>query len=93
MSCDATTVGPQVWTDCREPDVNGWAHTTYTNATHALKFGDFRVRILRALPGFGIANYVPDLLHCKWLGADQYFLGGVLWLLAAYIMPNTVPVN
>jgi hypothetical protein len=93
MSCDATTVGPQVWTDCREPDVNGWVHTTYTNATHALKFGDFRVRILRALPGFGIANYVPDLLHCKWLGADQYFLGGVLWLLAAYIMPNTVVVN
>ena len=61
--------------------------------THALKFGDFRIRLLRALPGFGIAHYVPDLLHCKWLGADQYFLGGVLWLLVAYIMPHAMPGN
>ena len=56
MTCDATTSAPKVWTDCRMPDVNGWVHTTYTNATHALKFCDFRIRLLRALPGFGIAH-------------------------------------
>ena len=51
-------------------------------------YGNARHRLLRVLPGFGVAHFVGDLLHCKWLGCDQYFLGGVLWLLVKHIMPD-----
>ena len=36
---------------------------------------------------------MADILHCKWLGADQYFHGGVLWLLVRYVMPNDIVTN
>ena len=29
----------------------------------------------------GITAYVPDVLHCKYIGCDVYFLGGVLKVL------------
>ena len=31
--------------------------------------------------GVGITAYVPDVLHCKYIGCDAYFLGGVLKVL------------
>lgn len=93
MSCDAENDGPSAWTDSTSPPANGWAGRTYTNESVAAKFGDARHRLFRVLPGFGAANFLADLLHCKWLGADQYFHGGVLWLLIRYVMADVVATN
>ena len=93
MCCDATNSGPGCWTDCTDPPANGWAAKTYTNESFAAKHGDSRHRLFRVLGGFGVANFVADLLHCKWLGADQYFHGGVLWLLIRYVMPDDIETN
>ena len=66
----------------------------YTNTTHRELFGITRHRLLRGvLPGFGVSHVIGDLLHCKWLGADQYFHGGVLYLLVNYIMPDDIQSN
>lgn len=85
---------PCQWTDARDPSTNGWVNHVYTNATHAELLGNLRHRLVRAaVPSCGISNYVPDLLHAKWLGADQYLLEGVFWLLIAYIMPASIEEN
>ena len=33
---------------------------------------------LFSLPGFTIRTIWPDLMHCKYMGVDQYFAGSVL---------------
>ena len=98
FSCPAGCLPGMPWTDCRkETEGNSWIGSVYTNATHAARFGDSLHRLLRCLPGFGIANFIPDVLHVKWLGAVQYFIGGALALLPHYHMPgdpkeNLIPV-
>ena len=43
-------------------------------------------RLFRVLPGFGIANFVPDISHVKFLGSLLYLFGSVLALLTHYHM-------
>ena len=38
------------------------------------------------LPGVTILTFFPDLMHCKHMGCDAYFLGSVLWLLCYEIL-------
>ena len=93
MSCDATNSAARPWTDCRNAPSNSWIPTCWTNATHAAHFGNDRHRILRVLPGFGQGNVIPDILHNKWLGADQYYLGSALTLLTHHHMDGTPAAN
>ena len=94
MSCPAGAGDDCLWTDPRDPPANTWVGHVYTNTRHAALLGHSRHRLVRGvLPGFGVAMHVADVLHSKWLGADQYFLGGVLWLLIAYIMPASIEDN
>ena len=89
-SCCPAGAGAMPWTDCRLPGHgNTWAGSVYTNLSHAVRFGDNRHRLLRVLPGVGAATYIGDILHCKYLGADQYALGSALALLTHYWMPGT----
>ena len=37
--------------------------------------------------------YIVDVLHAKWLGADQFFLGSVLCLLTHYVMVGGAKEN
>ena len=90
--CGATHGGPLVWTDCSSPSC-GWTTAIWTNASHAENFGAARHRLFRVLPGFGVGNSIPDILHSKWLGSDQYQLGGVLCLLTHHHMAGTIPEN
>ena len=85
--------GACVWTDARSPPHNSWVPSTYTNFSHETLFGNNRHCLLRVLPGFGVSHFIRDLLHCKWLGADQYYLGGVLYLIVKYLMPGTIGDN
>ena len=38
--------------------------------------------------GISSLTFMPDLLHCKHLGTDQYFYGSVLWILIYVILPD-----
>jgi hypothetical protein len=84
--CRGSSSGPNRWTDCRYPG-SGWLGEIWDRASHRAHFGDRLHRLFRVLPGFNITNYLADLLHCKWLGADQYFQGGVLALLTHHWLP------
>jgi hypothetical protein len=86
--------GEMIWTDCRQPHAgNTWAASVWTNQSHGARYGNDRHRLLRVLPGFGVANYIPDILHVKRLGADQYCLGSVLALLTHYWLPGAPADN
>jgi hypothetical protein len=80
------------WTDCRHPE-SEWIGSTWDRESHRLHFGDNLHRLFRVLPGFCISHYVPDILHCKWLGADQYYLGSALALLTHHWLPGNPQDN
>jgi hypothetical protein len=90
--CPARRTGPNLWTDCRYPEA-AWIPSTWNRESHRLHFGDTLHRLFRVLPHFGICNYLPDVLHCKWLGADQYYLGSTLALLTHHSMPQSPQEN
>ena len=94
MSCDATMDGCRPWTDCRDPPYCSWEDSVYSNASHAVRFGDERHRFMRGvLPGVGVACNIPDILHCLWLGCNQYFLGAALALLTHFWLPGSFADN
>lgn len=49
--------------------------------------------VLFTVPGLSIANVMPDLMHCKHLGSDQYLYGAVLQLLTHRILPGSRAEN
>lgn len=46
--------------------------------------------VFMALDGLTILNVIPDLMHVKHLGVDQYVYGSVLALLVYVILPGTL---
>ena len=60
--CRASTAGALSWTDCSSNHCP-WTGTIWTNASHAEAVADDRHRLFRNLPGFGVANSLPDILH------------------------------
>ena len=38
-----------------------------------------------------VTGYVlfADVMHCKYMGTDTYFIGSVLWLLCYSVLPGT----
>ena len=88
-SCSAGDVVP--WTSCRWPHCE-WLPLVYDNTTYAAQY-PARHRLLKVLPGFGGNNYIPDVLHSKWLGADQYYLGSTLALITHHIMVGDAAAN
>ena len=92
MYCRATIHGACVWTDCSS-DSCPWTHTIWTNDSYRAMLGDLRHRLLRVLAGFGAGNLIPDILHCKWLGNDQYLLGSALALLTHHWLAGSPQDN
>ena len=91
-SCCGGGASPTPWTACTFPG-SAWIGTVWDRQSHRLHFGDALHRLFRVLPGFCISHYIPDILHCKWLGADQYFLGSALAMLTHYWLPGTPAEN
>jgi hypothetical protein len=52
-----------------------------------------RHRLFKEVPGLGIMHYIADILHSKWLGSDQYFLGSSIALLTHHVLADTPAVN
>ena len=80
------------WTDSRKGPLSSWFSSIYTNAMYAAAFPN-RHRLFKEVPGLGITHYIADILHSKWLGADQYFLGSAIALLTHHWMEDTPAVN
>ena len=56
------------WTDGRD-GIAVWMSRLWTKSSYALaKPG--RHRVFKHLPGVGICNYIPDIMHCKNIGSD-----------------------
>ena len=82
--CSAnTTTIPH--TDHRDR-IAAFLRTIWTNAAYAAAHPN-RHRVLRHVPGVGISNYIPDIMHVKYLGSDKSFLGSTLRNLTHYILP------
>ena len=90
--CRASVASPLVWTDCSSAACP-WTATVYTNESHAATVGDDQHRLFRVLPGFGCANSLPDPLHAKLLGSDQYCCGSAICLLTHHHMLGTPKEN
>ena len=86
--CRANSTGIP-WTDHRAG--SPWRGTIWRNpewfAAHANRMPLFRV------PGVGIQQFHPDLMHCKHLGTDQFFFGSVLKFLTHHLLPGTPDEN
>ena len=71
------------WTDCRK-EYATWLETMWTNAAFEAAYPDRHI-LFRHVPGAKILMYIPDVLHCKYLGSDQYMLASVLVFMICYM--------
>ena len=90
-NCDGNTTTKK-WTDSRKGPLSSWFSSIYTNAMYAAAFPN-RHRLFKEVPGLGITHYIADILHSKWLGADQYFLGSAIALLTHHVLADTPAAN
>jgi hypothetical protein len=76
------------WSDCR-PEA-AWRSRLWTKDDwYAAK----QRHIVFDLPGVSILNVMPDIMHTKHLGCDQYLYGSVLYLLTHDVMAETPADN
>ena len=70
--CPVSRLGDMLFTDVG--DAASWIAARYSNLQYAAKFPD-RHMIYKALPGFGVNNYTPDILHTKiWASIVTFLL-------------------
>ena len=79
------------WTDGRLATA-AWVRSIWTNATWAAAFPN-RSYIFRTLPGFGVEQYIPDLMHTLHLGAYHYMFASVMALLTHHHLAGSVEAN
>ena len=79
------------WTDCRPEAV--WKRNLFGHLQWIVDHPNCLAAVLFSLPGVGIYNYIPDVMHCKHLGTDSYYFGSILVYLIHYIMPGSVDDN
>ena len=84
--CRCSKWGHLSWKDFREEA--GWRGTIFTTATWKADVDASEAPIFSALNVSGL-TVAPDLMHTKYLGYQQYFLGSVLYLLCFYMLPGT----
>lgn len=76
------------WTDSRE-GIARWEATVWSKSHWEHHRGDGRHILFRECPGVSITSVMPDLMHTKHLGVDQYYYGSVLRLLTHSILRDT----
>ena len=79
------------WTDHRD-GIALWQLKMWTNIAYAAAHPN-RHRVLRHVPGVGINNYCPDIMHSKHLGSDKSFVGSALRNLTHHILPSDFDGN
>ena len=93
-ACCQANLGDIPWTDCR-PNAR-WIQTIWkTNQDWWHDHPDAHILLngLNIAIGMGILNWVPDHMHCKHLGTDQYFYGSVMYVLIYHIMGDSPEEN
>ena len=78
------------WYDFR-PDA-AWVGATWSSAAWRAWPGRTD-NIIFTLPGVTALTVCLDWMHCKYLGADQYMFGAVLYILCFFVMPGTPEGN
>ncbi len=86
--CKANT-SDTPWTDFRENQAK-WLSTIWSDVAWKARAGR---HILFHLPGLSISSVLPDILHCKHLGTDQYYYGSVLMVLTHHILKGSKEDN
>ena len=79
------------WTDGRL-DVAAWVASIWTNTSWAVAFPD-RSHIFKQLPGFGIEQYIPDVMHTLHVGTYQYAFASAIKLLTHHHLPGQAEEN
>ena len=72
------------WSDFR-PHAANWINTIYSSADFLTKV--LPIHPLFTLPGVTVHALWPDLMHCKYMGTDGYFLGSVL-VISVFMIPH-----
>lgn len=83
--------GTVPWTDCRK-DQAIWLSTIWKKSTWEANRPD-RHMLFKCCPGVSITTVMPDLMHTKHLGVDQYFYGSALKLLTHSILGRSHEQN
>ena len=87
--CDANKTDKS-WTDFRKEIDAAW--TTWEDSCWEELNPLRHIRFLM-IPGFSISALMIDWMHCKHLGADQYFYGSVLCWLCRFVMRGSPKEN
>lgn len=83
--CRCTRDGMLSWRDFR-PNA-AWRNNVFSTSDWQHEHGDNTCPLF-AMPSITGLNVQPDLMHIKYLGYMQFFLGSVLYLLCYIIMPQ-----
>lgn len=89
-ACCAANTSDRPWTDGRL-DVALWVPTIWTDEAWHAEFPDFNP--IFKIPGMGINSFLPDIMHCVYLGAYQYTLGSVIQYLTHEKLPGNADAS
>ena len=78
------------WTDVRA--TAGWIGTEWSSVEE-WRDAHPDLHVLFTAPGVSALNLMPDFMHCKHLGSDQYFYGSALTLLVRNMLRGTIAEN
>ena len=88
--CLAESQGARTWKDFR--DSAPWRETILTASQWRIH-ADNRNCAIFTVPNVSGLSVQPDLMHAKYLGYVQFFLGSVLFLLTHHILPASPLAN
>lgn len=88
-SCCGANTSDLPWTDCRE--LAAWLATVWTDADWRAAYPN-RHPIFK-LPGMGISAFIPDIMHCVYLGAYQYCFGSIIQYLSHHKLHGSPDQN
>jgi len=88
--CRCKKQGPYTWKDSRLEAP--WRETIYKTADWLASEDRSRNPIFNAMNVTGLSAQ-PDLMHVKYLGYQQFWLGSVLWMLVHELLPASPLAN
>lgn len=77
------------WTDARRDAL--WTGTVWSEETWRASFEN--PNPIFELPGVSILSFIPDVMHCVYLGAYQYCFGSIIQYLTHVKMPAGADAN
>lgn len=88
--CRCKKQGPYTWKDSRLEAP--WRETIYKTADWLASEDRSRNPIFNAMNVTGLSAQ-PDLMHVKYLGYQQFWLGSILWMLVHELLPASPLAN